>query len=426
MSRGAALLIALATGACSAVPAPDPIAALATPVRIAATPDDDFADLAPFGAAVGSARVVALDEQTHGGREEFVLKTRLLRYLHERLGFDVLVLESGFFDVGRIQLARQSGAKVDDLAPDNIFYMYSKSAEGRALLQYVDSTQATAHPLVLAGMDSQHSGALSKQELAPQLAAFLQARGSSLPRQPGWAGFAATVRDMTALQAEKSSSDELDFQGMSDEILRELRGVRTTTSALAPSTLTRTAPRDEAVSQVGSAGWWARVVIDLQAQDKQLHEPASRARDQAMGDNVVWIADHFAPGKRLVLWGHAIHLMHDAAPPSAPPFAGTVVRRQLGDKYHVAHLTGLEGRYLDYGTLKPKDIDDKPDLRSLEHRLAARAGAALYVPPATGSRADEAPARFIDYETFGAEPGRFAHWESTFFIRQITPVTMVR
>ena len=51
----AALSLLLLAGACRA--APDPIAAQAVPVRIEAGVHDDFADLAPFGRAVGAARV---------------------------------------------------------------------------------------------------------------------------------------------------------------------------------------------------------------------------------------------------------------------------------------------------------------------------------------------------------------------------------
>jgi erythromycin esterase len=57
----------------------------------------DYRDLLPFAQAIGQARVVALGEQTHGGAEEFLLKTRLVKYLHEKMGFDVLLLESGFY-----------------------------------------------------------------------------------------------------------------------------------------------------------------------------------------------------------------------------------------------------------------------------------------------------------------------------------------
>ena len=410
--RALPLLALLLAGACRAAPASapaasDPLAAQATAVRIAATPKDDFADLAPFGAAVGSARIVALDEQTHGGHEEFVLKTRLLRYLHERLGFDVLVLESGFFDVGELEQAGELKARIADLAPNNIFYMYAKSAEGQAMLRYVDSTRGTEHPLTLAGMDSQHSGALSRSELVPQLATFMGRYGSPAPTSPDWPGFAATVTALVALQpAPPPPADLAAFDRMSAQLDREL------------------AADHETQSEIGSAGWWRRVVIDLQAQEQNLWTaPHGNARDQAMGDNLVWIAEHLVPGKRIVVWGHAIHLMHDAPDAAAPPFAGTVVRRHFGADYHVVHLTGLAGRYLDYATLQPRDIPAAAP-GTLEARLAQQPGDALFLAPPASPVADAPAARFIDYQPFGPLPGRGVNWESTFFIRQLTPVTM--
>jgi len=405
-------LVAAAT--CHAVA--DPIAAQAVPVRIAAAAVDDFADLAPFGRAVESARVVALDEQTHGGHEEFALKLRLLRYLHERLGFDVLVLESGFFDVGLIEQSRRDGAKVDDLAPGNIFFMYSKSAEGRALLQYLDATRATAHPITLAGMDSQHSGALGQAQLLPRLQSFLRDHtppsvALSHPdwRDEDWTAFDTTTAALLALRpAPPSAQARAGFDRVCAALLRRFAAIA------------------DPVPSIGSASWWTRVIVDLQAQARQLWTaPRGNARDVAMGDNVAWIADQLVPGQRIVVWGHAIHLVHDAPEPGAPPLAGTVMRRHFGAAYHVAHLTGLEGRYLDYETLRPHDIPAAAR-GGLEARLATRPGAALYLAPPAGPVADAPAARYMDYQPFGPLPGRGLHWESTFFIRRITPVKMVR
>ena len=59
----------------------------------------DFSDLAGFRDAIGSSRVVLLGEQSHGDGTTFLAKTRLIQFLHQELGFDVLAFESGLFDL---------------------------------------------------------------------------------------------------------------------------------------------------------------------------------------------------------------------------------------------------------------------------------------------------------------------------------------
>jgi erythromycin esterase-like protein len=66
-----------------------------------------FADLQPLKALIGNARIVALGEPTHGSREVFQMKHRLLEFLVEELGFTVFSIEANLpeaFDVGRYVL----------------------------------------------------------------------------------------------------------------------------------------------------------------------------------------------------------------------------------------------------------------------------------------------------------------------------------
>lgn len=53
-----------------------------------------FADLAPLKAMIGDARFVGLGEGTHGTREHFQMKHRLLEFFVEELGFSVFSIEA--------------------------------------------------------------------------------------------------------------------------------------------------------------------------------------------------------------------------------------------------------------------------------------------------------------------------------------------
>ncbi len=55
-----------------------------------------FDDLRPFGQMVGDARIVALGEATHGTREFFLLKHRLVEFLVAELGFTIFAIEANW------------------------------------------------------------------------------------------------------------------------------------------------------------------------------------------------------------------------------------------------------------------------------------------------------------------------------------------
>jgi erythromycin esterase-like protein len=57
-----------------------------------------FEDLEPLKALIGNARVVALGEPTHGTREAFQMKHRLVEFLSQQMGFGVFSIEASMPD----------------------------------------------------------------------------------------------------------------------------------------------------------------------------------------------------------------------------------------------------------------------------------------------------------------------------------------
>ena len=68
----------------------------AVKVRSVDPSDTDFSDLMPLKKAIGNAQVVMLAEGTHFDGTTDLARARLIKFLHEKMGFDVIAFESGF------------------------------------------------------------------------------------------------------------------------------------------------------------------------------------------------------------------------------------------------------------------------------------------------------------------------------------------
>ncbi|MEN6312545.1 MAG: hypothetical protein ABFD80_13535, partial [Acidobacteriota bacterium] len=127
----------------------------AVPVRSIDAADGNYADLEPLREVIGNRRIVMLGETTHGDGATFAAKVRLIKFLHERMGFDVLAFESGFYDVRKAWsalLAGEDPVKAIDTCVDRI---WSASRQTQPLWAYIAGEAKTDHPLDLSGFDTQ-------------------------------------------------------------------------------------------------------------------------------------------------------------------------------------------------------------------------------------------------------------------------------
>jgi erythromycin esterase len=108
----------------------------AQPLRSIDPQDADFADLEAFRRAIGAARIVMLGEQTHGDGATFQAKTRLIRFLHEKCGFDVLAFESGLYDCHKAwELLREGKTTPEKAVANGVFAIWTQSEQVRPLIE---------------------------------------------------------------------------------------------------------------------------------------------------------------------------------------------------------------------------------------------------------------------------------------------------
>jgi erythromycin esterase len=378
------------------------------------TTDPNFGkvdDLKKFGDAVGNVRIVLLGEQTHGEGNVFSLKVRLVKYLHEHLGFDVLVIESGMFDGAQIWHDALAGALTGSEAQGSIFFMYARADQVKPLFLYIDRQKATASPLILASMDTPHAGLKSEQLLLNNLTEYLNQNDfHSITASSDWAGFIEVANKVIALQNPRGAHTA--------EFLRTVTALETGLKALP----------DKDTPVLNSSGFWLQTVKSIAAQFQDLTAWRSRARDDQMADNLEWLVNKAYPGKKLIVWAHNGHCL------DVFPSMGADLRAVHGNDLYTVVFTGSTGSFLEL-SFQPETIRTPPT-RSWESAWH-QTGQALSFLDVRKTRTDTDGSQFLkgrlSIRLTGYQDGDFSGHkvgglgrvvDGIFYLDQIQPVTI--
>ncbi len=108
--------------------------------------------------------IVVLGEALHYDGSTFLIKTELVKFLHEQLGFNTILFESGEFDMYNLQ--RQLEINPEMICPESaIWSFWSETIQINELWDYICETwhnySRNLVPLSVGGIDCQYSGNIS-------------------------------------------------------------------------------------------------------------------------------------------------------------------------------------------------------------------------------------------------------------------------
>lgn len=139
------------------------------PLRTISPGDDDFADLEPLRASIGEARIVLLGEESHASGTSLLALSRIVRFLHQRMGFGVIAFESGLYDMWKVSQRLQEGGDPADAFRQGMFGTWSKSEDFQPLVRYLGQAARGPTPLEITGVDIQLTGDSSRRQLISDL-----------------------------------------------------------------------------------------------------------------------------------------------------------------------------------------------------------------------------------------------------------------
>ncbi|MHC4991261.1 MAG: erythromycin esterase family protein [Planctomycetota bacterium] len=306
----------LATPAAQAQEPPDTrvqwIDANAVQVRSIDPADDDFTDLRPLETLIGDARVVSLGEMTHGDGATFHAKCRLIRYLHQELGFDVLVWESGLFDCRRVDEAFVDAEPIDDAVSRGIFPVWGVSAQVRPLFEYVRATRNSDSPLEIAGFDCQITSRQTPEALAGRLRTLLAQVPTELYEEPARKTIDETLAKMIELPFKLSEEEHDAFQKAMAELVTLLGtddfGKLGLLDGDGAELLARVVRNKAAYEHM--IYLYTRETED-EAASLANRMQAAQIREPAMADNLVWLARHRYKDRKLIVWAATSHMSYN-------------------------------------------------------------------------------------------------------------------
>ena len=258
----------------------------------------DFSDLAFLRPLLDGKRIVQLGESGHGVREFNLAKVRLIQYLHEALGYDLLAFESSLFACDRA--GREAASlSAEQLMRGCIFGVWH-TEEVLALFEYVRQTQRTARPLVLTGFDVQLSGAADSGR-----AGFLRRIVGTLDTAYATRVHATDV----ALQAGMWGADLATYARREYDRLVPFYDSLATWIHTHRDRLAAVFGNDAAAPALAR-----QTALSMSAYVKQHAADRGQTRveirDFGMADNLDFVLDVLHPGKKAIVWAHNFHIQH--------------------------------------------------------------------------------------------------------------------
>jgi erythromycin esterase len=369
-------------------------------IRTVDIKDNDFSDLMPLVGKIGPARVVMLGEQSHGDGTVFLLKGRLIRFLHEVMGFDVLAWESGLYDCREMNAALVSSMPLENAIARGIFGIWGRSEQVYPLFEYARSTTTTTRPLEMAGFDCQLSSPSAWESLPLRMIEFIDRADSKFLGQEEKDKILQIAPDKNFLARPSQE-----------------RALRLAFYRSLPELFSRAEPKLDKFYSEREIAFWKRVFGNLPiffeindklaaaGEKKQSIQPSEiKARDISMGENLTWLAKEYFAGRKIMVWAASSHNLRDpesikvSLPGMENGYKGYVTEGQtayshLGEAIYSIAFTAYQGK-IGYANRKAPSTDIGP----------APAGSMPDLIHKTGEKF-----LFLDFKEFATDPSHWLH-----------------
>ncbi|RRJ67561.1 erythromycin esterase family protein [Paenibacillus oralis] len=336
---------------------------------------EDYSDLAFLKPLLKDKTVVSLGENFHQVAEYSSVKTRLIKFLHEEMDFDVIAFESGMGDAAAVFETRDS-LTPEEMMKASIFPIWH-SKETLELFDYIKEQGKGDDPLYLAGYDNQFTDYYLTQFIGGVIAKLDVDKGKAFAQMEIQAisDWYEVLNKYELFSKDPAYKKEMQavvdkYVPQYQEVIKYVEQHRTELKAELKAVFPNQPKIDEIILKSLSDH-----VAFLESGLKDVKDAYS-SRDELMTENLEWVMQTLYPGKKVILWAHNDHLAkntskmrvkQDGKWTNSFTSMGELMHRKLKDKMYVIGLYMNRGSSL---TLSGKPFTIRPATKgSLEHLI---------------------------------------------------------
>ncbi len=302
-------------------------------------------DWSSLSGVVANKKMVLIGEPNHGSKEIFLLRNDLIKFLHEKHGFNVVLFESG---IGELVIAEIHKEKMNPLQMSYGLFGGWRTKEFRQLMEYVKSAN-----LSIAGFDVQRSGG-SFKSLIYESASFIDT------------AFCNTLEDQYGYLHRELTNKAAVYDSLQPKVQKLVAGYREAYLAIAQK---GTLPKEQLLlgrtlmNRVDYLEYMLRYT-----KEKNAHARWA-ARDSMMADNIRWLLETIYKNEKLIIIAHNFHVAKYNATESV---MGQLLTRQFGDQSYVMGVFASKGSFANNAgkeTIIVTPDSTKADIKHAINRL---------------------------------------------------------
>jgi erythromycin esterase len=326
---------------------------------------DDFRDLAFLPELIRGKTVVTMGEVVHGVAEQNRIRVRLIKYLHQQHGFNVVAFESGFYDCHFTQ-QRMSQLSFG-VALRSSIYSFWHTDDLLDLFHYVQESQSTANPLYLAGFDVQPTGHTIESRPA-----FL--RDIVMPVDSTFAeSFYVTDQHIVSYYRRPptiSSYIEANYASLSQQYGELVQLISTGQDELLEHF------DEDTIRLALQVAETAKTFISFRSGDAVFnYQQRVYMRDRQMAENLDFIREQQYPDAKVIVWSHNAHVIKHAERVRNPgggvaytTMMGAWLEESYPGEVYTMISLGYRGSVSQYGDIQPVAITHHEGIEAILYR----------------------------------------------------------